>query len=75
MKFKVRFFNDTATTENYTLSQHDALPIACNARCGKIDDTDSSASETPLITYSQPAIVLVAAPRKQSVSPSSTQPL
>src|SRR2546426_4906782 len=25
------FFNDTATTEIYTLSLHDALPISCNA--------------------------------------------
>src|SRR2546429_9859244 len=27
------FFNDTATTEIYTLSLHDALPI-CRHRCG-----------------------------------------
>src|SRR2546425_9667418 len=27
------FFNDTATTEIYTLSLHDALPISCTARC------------------------------------------
>src|SRR5471032_3451033 len=26
------FFNDAATTEIYTLSLHDALPITCNAR-------------------------------------------
>src|SRR5260370_39880554 len=26
------FFNDTATTEIYTLSLHDALPICCTAR-------------------------------------------
>src|SRR3712207_8913886 len=26
------FFNDTATTEIYTLSLHDALPIFCSAR-------------------------------------------
>src|SRR6266480_6131320 len=26
------FFNDTATTEIYTLSLHDALPIWCSAR-------------------------------------------
>src|SRR2546422_2293755 len=26
----VFFFNDTATTEIYTLSLHDALPISCN---------------------------------------------
>src|SRR6266704_5039478 len=31
------FFNDTATTEIYTLSLHDALPISCDGselRCG-----------------------------------------
>src|SRR6266446_10264318 len=27
------FFNDTATTEIYTLSLHDALPISCCSRC------------------------------------------
>src|SRR2546421_7088859 len=27
------FFNDTATTEIYTLSLHDALPISCRFRC------------------------------------------
>src|SRR5689334_24612567 len=28
----VFFFNDTATTEIYTLSLHDALPISCSMR-------------------------------------------
>src|SRR2546422_8315168 len=28
------FFNDTATTEIYTLSLHDALPISCRRRGG-----------------------------------------
>src|SRR6266513_6442464 len=27
------FFNDTATTEIYTLSLHDALPIHCRGHC------------------------------------------
>src|SRR5258708_16734940 len=27
------FFNDTATTEIYTLSLHDALPICCPLQC------------------------------------------
>src|SRR3712207_9183532 len=27
------FFNDTATTEIYTLSLHDALPISSRSRC------------------------------------------
>ena len=29
IKFLQDFFNDTATTEIYTLSLHDALPIYC----------------------------------------------
>src|SRR5215208_8406391 len=33
------FFNDTATTEIYTLSLHDALPIsrACHCHCRRYD--------------------------------------
>src|SRR2546427_5557647 len=30
--FRLFFFNDTATTEIYTLSLHDALPISCPAQ-------------------------------------------
>src|SRR2546428_4377089 len=30
------FFNDTATTEIYTLSLHDALPICSSARDGSV---------------------------------------
>src|SRR3712207_8823436 len=35
--YYVFFFNDTATTEIYTLSLHDALPIsrACTCTCGR----------------------------------------
>src|SRR3712207_7637606 len=29
MSLQIFFFNDTATTEIYTLSLHDALPISC----------------------------------------------
>src|SRR5437016_11517157 len=32
MRHSVFFFNDTATTEIYTLSLHDALPISAEAR-------------------------------------------
>src|SRR2546430_4780931 len=35
------FFNDTATTEIYTLSLHDALPIWCG-RCGPTPTPDGS---------------------------------
>src|SRR5256885_11756835 len=36
--FSFFFFNDTATTEIYTLSLHDALPISCVliSRCGAV---------------------------------------
>src|SRR3712207_7498815 len=34
---QIFFFNDTATTEIYTLSLHDALPI-CSARCRQRPD-------------------------------------
>src|SRR2546421_5981034 len=33
-RFFFFFFNDTATTEIYTLSLHDALPISLQALCG-----------------------------------------
>ena len=39
MVFFFFFFNDTATTEIYTLSLHDALPIC--KRLGKGDDLSS----------------------------------
>src|SRR6478609_11990933 len=37
------FFNDTATTEIYTLSLHDALPIS-RSRCFRPDSLTSTAS-------------------------------
>src|SRR5208282_4885024 len=40
------FFNDTATTEIYTLSLHDALPISSNA-CGLIPKYGARASKLP----------------------------
>src|SRR3712207_9470359 len=33
MRYTLCFFNDTATTEIYTLSLHDALPILAGRRC------------------------------------------
>src|SRR5690348_18456078 len=38
--FFVFFFNDTATTEIYTLSLHDALPISRSRRCARRWATD-----------------------------------
>src|SRR3712207_9400497 len=37
------FFNDTATTEIYTLSLHDALPISAKASC---NDFGNAAPDT-----------------------------
>src|SRR5260370_7399742 len=38
------FFNDTATTEIYTLSLHDALPISAIPRAGCAAGSDTSAA-------------------------------
>src|SRR3712207_8588737 len=50
------FFNDTATTEIYTLSLHDALPISAR---------ESSASET-LPAFPPPCKRLLGGPRPRS---------
>ena len=42
------FFNDTATTEIYTLSLHDALPI-CHRGSYAFDDEGAPATTTQLI--------------------------
>src|SRR2546430_8962024 len=38
------FFNDTATTEIYTLSLHDALPISSRMRAGPYECRSSSST-------------------------------
>src|SRR2546421_1362066 len=38
----VFFFNDTATTEIYTLSLHDALPISADSAMSRVDTPASS---------------------------------
>src|SRR6266853_6478936 len=40
------FFNDTATTEIYTLSLHDALPISESGQCGSAHPVE----ETGIVT-------------------------
>src|SRR3712207_8958239 len=42
---KCFFFNDTATTEIYTLSLHDALPISLRNVVSKYPDRGSGASD------------------------------
>src|SRR2546429_8896919 len=39
-EFSFFFFNDTATTEIYTLSLHDALPIFTGVLRGELDPAD-----------------------------------
>src|SRR4030065_2700433 len=43
------FFNDTATTEIYPLSLHDALPICMTCPCHKYTTIPSSVPQTALI--------------------------
>src|SRR5256885_3592144 len=45
------FFNDTATTEIYTLSLHDALPISKRAGTRRYDATLQEGAEGPLVTW------------------------
>src|SRR3712207_7262897 len=53
------FFNDTATTEIYTLSLHDALPI-CASGCPYITDPAGDLSPVTLV-FASPAVDIVAA--------------
>src|SRR2546423_1323077 len=48
------FFNDTATTEIYTLSLHDALPI-----CLLLDEPRSQRSQLFRVTAKHPSLKLV----------------
>src|SRR5580700_8687744 len=50
------FFNDTATTEIYTLSLHDALPISLKG--GRLDDV-SLAQYHETVDPTSPAIILL----------------
>src|SRR5256885_15805761 len=43
------FFNDTATTEIYTLSLHDALPISFNITAGTATQLVFSVEPTPTV--------------------------
>src|SRR5258708_17855641 len=49
------FFNDTATTEIYTLSLHDALPISCGTPSGGPTWTQACARAAPEPTMMSPA--------------------
>src|SRR2546430_17306006 len=51
------FFNDTATTEIYTLSLHDALPI-CRYRAGGIDPLRERLFTYPVLHYQNGGLVI-----------------
>src|SRR3712207_699509 len=54
ISYAVFFFNDTATTEIYTLSLHDALPISHNwqqTRISRASRNDEEFFEFPSLTF------------------------
>src|SRR3989475_9276548 len=57
------FFNDTATTEIYTLSLHDALPITLGCRLNQVDTQQIQAaleaSGFRTVAFDEPADVVV----------------
>src|SRR5256885_9081206 len=59
------FFNDTATTEIYTLSLHDALPICCAPRRATTRTRISAANAAALDPVAMSAVTLVGAPRSE----------
>src|SRR2546430_15611294 len=64
------FFNDTATTEIYTLSLHDALPIS-----SRLPATPAPPSSAPTSRF-QPALPPNSSPRPastRSISPSRSE--
>src|SRR3712207_7580964 len=65
------FFNDTATTEIYTLSLHDALPISTSSALYVVRPTVSPlAASTTWTTAPEPESFTVS-----TTSPSTTSPL
>src|SRR3712207_8544623 len=56
----VFFFNDTATTEIYTLSLHDALPILALSSCNDYLDTLPD-DRAEVNTYKKASLLLVKA--------------
>src|SRR5437773_12561586 len=79
------FFNDTATTEIYTLSLHDALPILkqnakreMRLRLGKVTVADVLAAQpvtTNLLKFMRASIKMIGVSNLQSFIASMTQKL
>src|SRR3712207_7431068 len=65
------FFNDTATTEIYTLSLHDALPIsAASASLGEVEMSTSPRT----VRAGRPAIVVRSTSKSTDPPPSKVVP-
>src|SRR3712207_8500309 len=67
------FFNDTATTEIYTLSLHDALPILCadhrhpwRAKAAASSSPIGTPSTVPRMIKRRPPVVNIAKDRKST---------
>src|SRR3712207_8574280 len=54
MYLSVFFFNDTATTEIYTLSLHDALPISAADLLAAVESTLTGAAPPPAVSPGNP---------------------
>src|SRR3712207_9355466 len=69
------FFNDTATTEIYTLSLHDALPISCSSANGTPVSSVSSVELCRFIPCwaTQTAVARVPAPHRSEEHTSELQ--
>src|SRR2546430_11305959 len=67
--FSLFFFNDTATTEIYTLSLHDALPISRNSVA-----TPPAALLAPLLASRRPGTSAAAAPPSPLRRPAPLDP-
>src|SRR3712207_8100471 len=63
------FFNDTATTEIYTLSLHDALPISSGVLTPPEPELDSSSPPQPTISAKALVTAATAAQRAFITSP------
>src|SRR5256885_5191705 len=66
------FFNDTATTEIYTLSLHDALPISMMAPCMPIADPRVLSSDRSATSAAADAFT-IASPKPKSADRKSTR--
>src|SRR5215471_2436635 len=65
------FFNDTATTEIYTLSLHDALPISVSSISSHCWSSRPSRESSPSSTEPNPLCDRASRPRSRTIRPAS----